>query len=304
MRARPVQTWSARRLGVRRRLARICTGSLRCLLGVTTQHARAAAAQFSGRHTAPCSQMVQAQSPVAVSTLESLSTPHATHVAKTLHKGTGLPWQRARRVESPLQHRASRPPENATRFNHGSGLVSGHQWPPSVCILHDLRMPLRPIPFSRQRECRAPALADQTAPALVSDALRQWDLGDARGSYEPRAVVVRTDRGDDNTKSATARANTGWHVSRALGKTRRVQAATLALPPPVEAVGSSCHVRAPSSLAHVATHASHDAWDEAEAHGVARPRHAGVSALCGARPRGVLSTSPATGWAPPGLRLP
>jgi hypothetical protein len=145
--ARTLQPWSARRLGVRRRLERVCTGYLLFLLVVTTTHSREEAARFSGRHTSQCSKMLQAQSKVAVYTLESLSKHQAKHVAKTLHTCKGLPWKIALIVDSTLQHRASLHPENAKRFNHGHGFVIGHPWTTIVCIIHDLLIPLRPIPF-------------------------------------------------------------------------------------------------------------------------------------------------------------
>jgi hypothetical protein len=147
MRARTLQTWIARRIGVRRRLERICTGYLLFLMVVTTKHSLAEAAQFSGRHKSQFSKMLKAHSHVAVYTLESLSKKQAKHVAKTLHKCKGLPWKIALIVDSTLQHRASLHPENAKRFNHGNGFVIGHQWTNIVLIINDMLIPLRPIPF-------------------------------------------------------------------------------------------------------------------------------------------------------------
>jgi len=93
-------------------------------------------------------------------------------------------------------------------------------------------IPLRPIPFYSQRYCRDHALAYQTEHDLVIDYLRQLDLGDYIGSYEPRDVVVLMDSSYDNKKIETAIANNGWHFIIALGKTRSVKAATLALTTP------------------------------------------------------------------------
>ena len=93
MRARTLQTWIARRIGVRRRLERVCTGYLLFLMVITTKHSLEEAARFSGLHKSQCSKMLQAQSTVAVSTLESLSKQQAKHVAKALQKCKGLPWK-------------------------------------------------------------------------------------------------------------------------------------------------------------------------------------------------------------------
>jgi len=147
MRARTLQTWIARRIGVRRRLERICTGYLLFLMVVTTKHSLEEAARFSGLHKSQCSKMLQAHSSVAVYTLENLSKQQAKHVAKPLHTCKGLPWKIALIVDSTLQHRASLHPENAKRFNHGNGFVLGHQWTNIVFIINDMLIPLRPIPF-------------------------------------------------------------------------------------------------------------------------------------------------------------
>ena len=199
---------------------------------VTTKHSLEEAAQFSGLHKSQFSKMLKAHSHVAVSTLESLSKKQAKHVAKTLHKCKGLPWKIALIVDSTLQHRASLHPENAKRFNHGNGFVIGHQWTNIVLIINDMLIPLRPIPFYSQRYCRDHALAYQTEHDLVIDYLRQLDLTDYIGSYDPRDVVVLTDSGYDNKKIETAIANKGWHCIIALGKTRSVQSATRALTTP------------------------------------------------------------------------
>ena len=148
MRARTLQTWIARRIGVRRRLERVCTGYLLFLMVVTTKHALEEAARFSGLHKSHFSKMLKAHSQVAVSTLESLSKKQAKQVAKARQKLKELPWDIAIVVDSTLQHRASLYPENAKTFNHGQGFVVGHQWTNIVLLLHDMLIPLRPIPFS------------------------------------------------------------------------------------------------------------------------------------------------------------
>src|SRR5216683_4727962 len=136
MRARTLQTWIARRIGVRRRLERVCTSYLLFLMVVTTKHSLEEAARFSGRHKSQFSKMLKAHSKVAVSTLESLSKKQARQGAQARQKLHELPWAIAIVVDSTLQHRASLHPENAKTFNHGQGFIVGHQWTNSVLILH------------------------------------------------------------------------------------------------------------------------------------------------------------------------
>jgi hypothetical protein len=50
MQARTLHSWIARRIGVRRRLERVCTSYLLFLMVVTTKHSLEEAARFSGLH--------------------------------------------------------------------------------------------------------------------------------------------------------------------------------------------------------------------------------------------------------------
>jgi hypothetical protein len=155
-RAQTVPTWIARPLLVRRRLEHVCPRSLVFWMGVPRKQALEEAARLSGRQTSPCSKRLKAQSQVAVSTLESLAKKPAKHVAQARHKWPALPWDRAIVGERTLQHRARLPPEHAQTFPHGPGFVVGHPWTNSVLLLQDRLLPLRPIPFESQRDCREP----------------------------------------------------------------------------------------------------------------------------------------------------
>jgi hypothetical protein len=232
MRTGTLHTWITRHIAVRQRLERICTRYVLFLMVATTKHSLTEAARFSGLHPSLFSKLLQSHAKVAITTLESLSKTQARQFAKTLARVKGLPWKIVIIIDATLQHRASLHPENAKTFNHGKGYVIGHQWTNIVLIINDMLLPLRPIPFYSQRYCREQALAYQTEHALVIDYLRQLDLVDYIGSYDPRDVVVLTDSGYDNKKIETAIANKGWHFIIALGKTRSVKSATLALTTP------------------------------------------------------------------------
>jgi len=207
---------------------------------VTTKHSLEEAARFSGLHKAHFSKMLTAHSPVAISTLESLSKKQAQHVSKARQKLTARPWNIALVVDSTLQHRASLHPENAKTFTHGQGFVVGHPWTNIVLILNDMLIPLRPIPFSSQRYCRDHALAYRTEHDLVVDDIQQLTLEDFIGSYDPREVVVLTDSGYDKKKIQHAIADKHGHCIIALGKTRSVQSTMLALTTPTSK--QWCHI--------------------------------------------------------------
>lgn len=232
MRARTLQTWIARRIGVRRRLERVCTGYLLFLMVVTTKHSLEEAARFSGLHKSQFSKLLKAHSTVAVYTLESLSKKQAKQVAQARQRLRELPWKMAIIVDSTLQRRASLHPENAKTFNHGHGFVVGHQWTHIVLLLNDLLIPLRPIPFYSQRYCRERQLKYRTEHDLVVEYIQQLQLEEYIGSYDPREVVVLTDSGYDNKKIQTAIAAKQWHFIIALGKTRSVKSVRLSLTTP------------------------------------------------------------------------
>jgi hypothetical protein len=199
---------------------------------VTTKHSLEEAARFSGLHKSQFSKMLKAHSHVAVYTLESLSKKQAKQVAKARHKLKELPWTIAIIVDSTLQRRASLHPENAKTFNHGQGFVVGHQWTNIVLLLNDLLIPLRPIPFYSQRYCREHKLEYRTEHDLVIEYIQQLQLEAYIGAYDPREVVVLTDSGYDNKKIQNAIAAKQWHFIIALGKTRSVKSAMLALTTP------------------------------------------------------------------------
>ncbi len=249
MRAQTVQTWIARHLLVRRRLTNVCTSYLLFLMVVTRKHSLEEAARFSGRHKSQFSKMLKAHSKVAVSTLESLSKKQARQGAKAWQKLHELPWAIAIVVDSTLQHRASLHPENAKTFNHGQGFIVGHQWTNIVLLLNDMLIPLRPIPFYSQRYCRDHKLEYRTEHDLVVDYIQQLQLEEYIGSYDPREVVVLTDSGYDNKKIQKAIAAKQWHFLMALGKTRSVKSALLALTTPKS-----------KQWCHIATFFRHHRW--------------------------------------------
>jgi Transposase DDE domain len=249
MRAQTVQTWIARQILVRLRLENVCTSYLLFLMVVTTKHSLEEAARFSGLHKSQFSKMLKAHSNVAVYTLESLSKKQAKQVSTARQKLKELPWDIAIVVDSTLQHRASLHPENAKTFNHGKGFVVGHQWTNIVLLLHDMLIPLRPIPFYSQRYCRDHKLQYRTEHDRVVEYIEQLHLEDYIGSYDPHQVVVLTDSGYDNKKIQKAIAAKPWHFLTALGKTRSVKSATLALTTPPS-----------KQWCHIATFFRHHRW--------------------------------------------
>ncbi len=164
MQARTLHPWIARHIAVRTRLVQVGVSYLLFLMVVTRKHSLEEAARFSGLPKSQFSKFLHTPPPVAITTLQHLSTQQAKRWSKTLHNLSQhqLPWKIALLIESTLQHRASLHPENAKKFNHGKGFVIGHQWTNIVLIINDILLPLPPIPFYSKRYCREHALAYHT----------------------------------------------------------------------------------------------------------------------------------------------
>src|SRR5438270_7767566 len=94
MPAGPLHTWITRHIAVRRRLERLCTGSLLFVMVATTKHSLTEAARFSGLHPSLFSKLLQSHTQVAITTLEHLSKTQARQFAKARQRVHGLPWTR------------------------------------------------------------------------------------------------------------------------------------------------------------------------------------------------------------------
>jgi hypothetical protein len=226
----PDYTWRtgiARRIQVRQRLERVCTGYLLFLMVVTTKHTLEEAARFSRLHKSQFSKLLKFHPNIAAQSLESLSKQQAKRLSISLEAVKGLPWKIVIIIDSTLQNRSSLHPENSKKFNHGQGFVIGHQWTNVVLILNGILIPLRPIPFYSQRYCRDHDQAYLTEHERVVNYLSNLNLDEYLGPHRSRDVVVLTDSGYDNKKIENAIADKQWAFIMALSKTRSVKSETL-----------------------------------------------------------------------------
>jgi hypothetical protein len=222
-----LRTWIARRIQVRQRLKRVCTGYLLFLMVVTTKHTLEEAARFSRWHKSHFSKLLKCHPNLAAQTLESLSKQQAKRLSISLEAVKGLPWKIVIIIDSTLQNRSSLHPENSKKFNHGQGFVIGHQWTNVVLILNGTLIPLRPIPFYSQRYCREHDQAYVTEHERLINYLSNLNLDEYIGPHRSRDVVVLTDSGYDNKKIENAIADKRWAFIMALSKTRSVKSETL-----------------------------------------------------------------------------
>jgi len=227
MPAYTLYTWIARQIKVRQRLERVCASYLLFLMVATTKRSLEEAARFAGLNKSQFCKLLKSHGNIAASTLESLSKRQAKRLSKSLQPLKGLPWKIVIIIDSTLQNRSSLHPENSKRFNHGQGFVIGHQWTNVVLIIHDILIPLRPIPFYSKPYCQDHGQEYVTEHELVVDYMANLNLEDYIGAHDPRDVLVLADSGYDNRKIETAIANKHWTFIMALGKTRSVKSETL-----------------------------------------------------------------------------
>jgi hypothetical protein len=232
MQAQTLTTWVARRISVRTRIQHACVSYLLFLMGVSQKHSFTQAARFSGLNKSVFCKLLRDHFYIVITTLEELSKTKAKQFSKCLKSFKGLPWKIALLVDSTIQHRASLHPENAKKFNHGKGYVIGHQWTNIVLVIHDILIPLPPIPFHSKTYCRVHGLEYQSEHDAVIDYLTNLNLEDYIGSYDPRDVIVIADSGYDNKKIENAIVKKHWHFIIALGQTRSVKSETLYLTTP------------------------------------------------------------------------
>ena len=235
-----LQTWITRQLTVRRRLERMCTSSLLVLMVATTKPAFKEASRFAKLPPSLLSKLLPSHANGATTTLENLSKTQVRQFAKALQRVQGLPWKIGILMDATRQPRASVQPENRQTFHHGKGDGIGHQWTNVGLVLGALLMPLKPIPFSRKRDCLAHELAYQSEQERVVASLGALDLEDSLGPYDRRAVLVFAASGYDHKKIDNAIADKGWNGISARSKTRSVKSEARSLSTPTSR--QWCHI--------------------------------------------------------------
>ncbi len=125
-------------------------------------------------------------------------------------------------IDSTIHGRSTLHTDNAKKFNHGKGFVIGHQWTNIVLLLHDMIIPLPPIPFYIRRYCRENGLGYRTENAAVVEYIQNMDLEQYVGPHRSHEVVV-ADSGYDDRKIQNAIVQKKWSFVIALKKNRGVR---------------------------------------------------------------------------------
>jgi hypothetical protein len=187
------------------------------------KHSLTFAASLSGLQKSQFSKFLRTHCGVAAYTLEELSKRQAKRFAPFIKQLEGLPWKIGLVIDATLQGRAGLHTENSKRFNHGHGLVIGHQWTNIVLIITGILIPLPPIPFYSKNYCKAHKLVYASEHDRLVDYLNALHLTAYIGLHRKHDVIVLMDSGYDVKKVQRAIRGRGWHFLSALKSRRSVK---------------------------------------------------------------------------------
>ena len=198
----------------------ICCWYLMFLMLSTRKHTLQDAARFSGLDKSQFSRWLKNHSDLAVYNLNQLSKKQAKQFSRHFEspKGVSFPWSIMILIDSTIHGRSTLHTDNAKKFNHGKGFVIGHQWTNIVLLLHDMIIPLPPIPFYSRRYCRENDLTYRTENAAVVEYIQNMDLEQYVGPHKSHEVVVLADSGYDDRKIQNAIVQKKWAFVIALKK--------------------------------------------------------------------------------------
>ena len=193
------------------------------LMVETRKHSLNFAATLSGLNPSQFSKLLRNHFGIAAYTLEDLSKKQAKRVANVLEDLEGLPWKIAVVIDATLQTRAGLYTENSKRFNHGHGVVIGHQWTNIILIINGVLIPLPPIPFYSKNYCKKLNVKYKSEHDRLVDYLTALNLDAYIGPHRNDEVVVLTDSGYDVKKVQKTILQKHWHVLGALKSNRSVK---------------------------------------------------------------------------------
>jgi hypothetical protein len=148
----------------------------------------------------------------------------------------GSPWKVAIIIDATLHQRSSRHLDNAQRFNHGDGWVTGHQWTNVLLVINGVKIPLPPIAFMTQKKCLDLNIAYQTEHERVMAYLNTLDMEDLLPGVKAEEILILCDAGYDNKALQKFILTKGWSFIVSLKKTRSVSTATQKLWQSVESL--------------------------------------------------------------------
>ena len=190
----------------------------------TDKHSQANAEKLSGKENSLFSKMLGNSQESSKIALNHSSRRRLKRLMKKKRRpiAPGAPWKIGIIIDSTLHERSSRHVQNAQKFNHGHGWVTGHQWTNIVITINGQVVPLPPIAFYTKEYCKERGLKYEPEPQRVASYLKRLDLTELLGSHKSSEVVVLMDSGYDSKKLQSTVIRKGWDLISSLKSSRTV----------------------------------------------------------------------------------
>ena len=209
-------------LGIRKRLLEIATFFILSKALPADKHTLMFAEKISGKSNSLFSNLLQH---VDIPTV-ALNRAARRRIEKLMRTRKplcpGSPWTIALIIDATLHKRATRHTENCQKFNHGKGYVLGHQWTNlGICINGQL-VPLPPIAFYTEKECKKRNLQYRSEHDKIIDFIRTLSIPGLVGEDSASEIVVLMDSGYDNNDLQDMIVKRGMNYVAALKASRSI----------------------------------------------------------------------------------
>ena len=225
--AKAIKDWICSHLNFSERVASVAQWYLLSLMLPSARHSQTNAATLSGLDKSQFSRFLKNHSALAIVKHQELVTKTLRRIAKQFQKDpslvSGTPWKIFLIVDSTLHRRTSRHIQNSQKFNHGDGWVTGHQWTNTVIVIGNRVIPLPPIAFHTEEDCKRLGISYETEHDKLVTFFGALNLTQYLGSFDPRELVVLLDSGYDSKKIQAAILKRGWDFVCALKSNRSVR---------------------------------------------------------------------------------
>lgn len=187
------------------------------------KHSQANAEKISSKENSLFSKMLGGSLETSLLALNRSSRRRLKRLMKTRRNlVSGATWKIAIIIDATLHERSSRHIQNSKKFNHGKGWVIGHQWTNVVIAINGQVVPLPPIPFYTQNQCRKRKIPYVSEVEKVAEFLKNLNLVDILGTHDPEEVLVLMDSGYDAKKIQSTILKRGWDFICSLKSSRTV----------------------------------------------------------------------------------
>ncbi|MBF0205848.1 MAG: hypothetical protein HQK53_03070 [Oligoflexia bacterium] len=186
-------------IGIPGRLINIVAFYLLSIMIPASKHTLKFAEKISGKANSLFSYLLRKHLGLSTVTLNRLSR---RRIAKLMRARRplfdGATWTIAIIIDSTLHSRSGINIQNAQRFNHGQGWITGHQWTNIAVLINGQIIALPPIPFYTTDECQRRGIKYRTEDEKIAHLLKTLDLFSLLGEHLKSEIVVIADSGYDS----------------------------------------------------------------------------------------------------------